>query len=272
MKLEVKSGQVTKKKRMAIKEEKPENPKSNSPPVEEKLVKLGENQLVKSVSPSPNGGQCKVSLSKRETILPANVSSIDSVSQNKLTSSASGGTSNVLTNVTSTANNNSVSSLLNLSPSSIESGKASLNLSNLNSLPNANLSNLSTGSLINASSLSASPSSKGTSGSKFSIANILSSVKGAENVLKTKSESLFANDLSPAELSALHYNNLTAAHFLNQASAFPTANNLFFPKRGLDAMFGWQPFHNGKCPLGEPVHRRVYACKLNRMMIQAMPD
>lgn len=239
MKLEVKSGQVTKKRKMAIKEEKQESSKSNSPLAEEKLTNLGENQLAESVSLSPNGG--KTSLSKLDPILP--VSSADSASQNKLTSSASGGTSNVLTNVTATANNNSVSSLLNLSPSSIES-KAPLNLSNLNSLPNANLSSLSTGSLINASSLSASP--KATSASKFSIANILSSVKGAENVLKSKSESLFANDLSPAELSALHYNNLTAAHFLNQASAFPAANNLFFPKRGLDAMFGWQPFHNGK--------------------------
>lgn len=41
-------------------------------------------------------------------------------------------------------------------------------------------------------------------------------------------------------------------HFLN---AFPgNNNNLLFPKRGLDTMFGWQPsFHNGKSNLGQGI-------------------
>lgn len=192
MKLEIKSGQLNKKKKMAIKEDKQQDrSKSNSPLViDDKVTSLNENQLsVKSISPSDN--QCKVTilLSNRDanTTVNNNISK-DLTSSNKTVSSSNSinHTSNVLTNVTASTNS-TANSILNLS--TLTDTKSSIN--NLSNSTAPNLSNLSTSSLLNANSLNlnSSVSSKTPISTKFSIANIL----------KNKSESLLANDL-PADL------------------------------------------------------------------------
>lgn len=229
MKLEIKSGLGNKLRKMAIKEEKQE---SSSPLIIDD--KTNENQIiVKSVSPTPNSqlngsataNHCKITISLPNCDLPAN-NILKDVTQNKMTSNANSA-ANLLSNNSTT--NNSPASLSDSSKSSVNS-TPSLTPLNANS---STLSNISTNPLINANALNLN-SSKNPS--KFSIANILSNVK-VDNVFK--------NDL-PAELGSLHYNPI-AAHILN-ASAFPTANNLLFPKRSLDSMFGWpSSFHDGKC-------------------------
>lgn len=189
MKLEIKSGQLNKKKKMAIKEDKQQDrSKSNSPLViDDKVTSLNENQLsVKSISPSDN--QCKVTilLSNRDanTTVNNNISK-DLTSSNKTVSSSNSinHTSNVLTNVTASTNS-TANSILNLS--TLTDTKSSIN-----NLSNSTAPNLSTSSLLNANSLNlnSSVSSKTPISTKFSIANIL----------KNKSESLLANDL-PADL------------------------------------------------------------------------
>lgn len=197
MKFEIKSGQVNKKRKMAIKEEKQESSKLNS---SDDKISLNENQHLKSVSPNDQFKITTISSTNREN--PSNNLLSKDVSNKVISTSlnSTNSTSNVLTNVTSTTNNNSVSSLLNLS---IESKPS------INSLSSTS-SNLSTNSLLNVNqslNLNSSASSK-TSSTKFSIANILSSVKGAENVLKTKTD-LLSNDI-PADLG-----NFSFYTFLN---------------------------------------------------------
>ena len=212
MKLEIKSGQVNKKRKMAIKEDKQDCLKSNSPLIiDDKVTSLADNQSSLNKSESTSNNDCKltISLANRESLSAtanlmanSNLAKEFDISLNKISSSASLNTSsNILTNVTSSSNN-SVNSLLNLStPISDFSCKT------INSLTTTNPSNLnlSTNSLFHSSnSINLNSSSKQTPTTKFSIANILSSVKGAENVLKNKTDSLLTNDL-PVDLGNLKF-------------------------------------------------------------------